>query len=73
MATAEAMATGETMAMGERLITGKVMATGGAEVYSVQTTLDHGIVASALFRAVADLLASSSLMLFYTSCLRVGP
>ena len=58
--------------MGEAIITGEVMATGGAEVQSVQTTLDGGIVVSTLFRTVAGHLASSSLVLFYISCLRVG-
>ena len=73
MATGEAIATGEAMVTGEAIITGEVMATGVAEVQSVQTTLDGGIVASTLFRTVAGHLASLSLVLFYISCLRVGP
>ena len=67
------MAIGEAMTMGEAIITGEVMATGGAEVLSAQTTLDGGIIVSTLFRTVDDHLASLSLVLFYISCLRVGP
>ena len=37
--------TGDAMATGEAIITGKLMATGEAEVQSVQTTHDGGIVA----------------------------
>ena len=51
------MAIGEAMATGEAIITGEVMDTGEADVWSVQTTPDGGIVASALLRTVAGHLA----------------
>ena len=38
--------TGDVMAKGEAIITGELMATGEAEIQSVQTTRDGGIVAS---------------------------
>ena len=66
------VATGEAMATGEVIIAGELMATGGTELQSVQAMLDGGIVASTLFRTVAGHLASSSLVMFYISCLRVG-
>ena len=61
------------MATGEAMATGEVIITGEAEVQGVQTTLNGGIVASTQFRTVAGHLASSTLVLLYISCLRVGP
>ena len=51
-----AIAYTEVMATGEAIVTGVLMATGEAEVQSVQTTLDRGIIASRDRRFVGLLL-----------------
>ena len=57
------------MATGETITTGELMATGEAEVQSIQTTLDGGIVASrdrslASWPSTCSLLESSLLFCF---------
>ena len=61
------------MDAGEAIITGQLMATVEDEIQSAQITLDGGIVALMIVASLAGHRASSNLVLFYISCLRVGP
>ena len=67
MAIAETMVTRDTMATGEAMGTGEAIFTGETDLQCVRQCLMSGLV------AVAGHLASSSLILIYISCLRVGP